>query len=263
MTGRPVREFLLWSRDALRLIDRQVMVVLISAILIQIISRYYAGRRFFHAQFAAQLSGHPLFNLYEYLYWFCADFVVQFGLPLLCIVLVLKKPLRQFGLGLGNASLGIRLALTFWVAMLPILWVVSTFDGFQATYPHSRVVRTDWGLFVLYELSFILYMIGWEFVWRGYMLFGLREKFGDAAVLVQMIPFVLLHVGKPVEETLGAVVGAILLGFLALRTGSFWYGVMVHVLVMASMDLLATLRFRAQVFTLNPPGVWEMILKGF
>jgi hypothetical protein len=54
-------------------------------------------------------------------------------------------------------------------------------------------------------------------------LFGLKEKFGFYAVLIQMIPFVILHNGKPELETFGAIAGGIALGILALRTKSFYY----------------------------------------
>ena len=87
-------------------------------------------------------------------------------------------------------------------------------------------------------------MISWEFMWRGYMLFGLKEKFGYYSVLIQMIPFVILHNGKPAPETFGAILGGIALGILALRTSSIYYCVITHMGVMLSIDLLSTLRYR-------------------
>jgi membrane protease YdiL (CAAX protease family) len=98
----------------------------------------------------------------------------------------------------------------------------------------------------MYEALFLLYFAGWEFLWRGYMLFGLRRHMGDgAAVLAQMLPFVLLHFGKPPAETFGAVAAGVVLGALALRTRSFWYGAAVHWTIMLLMDGLSVLRWRA------------------
>ncbi len=244
---------------SLRSIDRRLFVVLISTALLEILSHYYAGRNFFRQTFGPTFTDEASLNFAEYVYWFLADFVVQFLIPLALIRFALRQPLRAFGLGAGNIRLGLKTAVLLWLLFLPVLWVVSSLDSFQLTYPHARVVRTDWNLFLLYELCLILYMIGWEFIWRGYLLFGLRERLGDVAILVQMIPFVLLHFGKPVLETGGAVAGAIALGYLALRTGSFWYGVLTHVLVICSIDVLATLRFRTGNFRLNPLGLLEMI----
>jgi membrane protease YdiL (CAAX protease family) len=60
-------------------------------------------------------------------------------------------------------------------------------------------------------------------------------------VFIQTIPFAILHFGKAQLETLAAVFAGILLGYLALRTRSFWYGWLLHVLVAFSNDVFAIL----------------------
>jgi membrane protease YdiL (CAAX protease family) len=132
--------------------------------------------------------------------------------------------------------------------MIPLVWLVSSQTSFNQTYPHLHSVKTSWQLFFIYEAAMIIYMIGWEFIWRGYMLFGLKEKFGDYSVLIQMIPFLILHNGKPVLETFGSIIAGIALGILALRTGSIFYCVITHAGVMFSIDLISTLRFRTDEF---------------
>lgn len=53
-----------------------------------------------------------------------------------------------------------------------------------------------------------------EFVFRGYMLFGLKERLGGAlSVLVQTLPYTVWHLAKSLPELLptpiwGLVVGA-------------------------------------------------------
>ena len=77
------------------------------------------------------------------------------------------------------------------------------------------------------------------------MLFGLKEKFGYYSVLIQMIPFLILHNGKPAPETFGAIIAGLALGILALRTNSILYCVLTHMSVMFSIDLISVLRFKA------------------
>ena len=77
------------------------------------------------------------------------------------------------------------------------------------------------------------------------MLFGLREYVGYFAVFIQMVPFALLHLGSPELEAYGAIVAGIGLGMLALTTRSFWYGALVHMLVLGTMDVFGVLRFRS------------------
>ena len=57
-------------------------------------------------------------------------------------------------------------------------------------------------------------LFSWEFLWRGFMLFGLKEKFGYYSVLIQMIPFVILHNGKPAPEIISVIIGDIEQGIL-------------------------------------------------
>ncbi len=57
-----------------------------------------------------------------------------------------------------------------------------------------------------------------------------------------LIPYVLIHYGKPLPETLGAAAAGLTLGYLALRHRSFWLGVAVHWAVALAMDLSAMAR---------------------
>ena len=49
-------------------------------------------------------------------------------------------------------------------------------------------------------------------------------------------------------ETFGAIPGGIALGILALRTRSFYYGVLVHFGVIVSIDTISRLRFLSKDF---------------
>ena len=77
------------------------------------------------------------------------------------------------------------------------------------------------------------------------MLFGLEEKFGYYAIFIQMIPFLILHNGKPVLEAFGAIIAGLALGVLAYRTRSIFYCVFTHACVMFSIDFISILRYRA------------------
>jgi membrane protease YdiL (CAAX protease family) len=57
-----------------------------------------------------------------------------------------------------------------------------------------------------------------------------------------MIPFVLLHSGKPFIETFASIFGGLFLGYLALRTRSMFFGFMIHAIVLVTLDAIAFLR---------------------
>ncbi|MCB2204293.1 CPBP family intramembrane metalloprotease [bacterium] len=236
-----------------RLTPRDVTLVFLVTAVAGIISSKFGSKRFFFDQWYQQLGRDPLYELYQYLYWFGSEFLIYFLLLLPVILFLHRRTLGSFGLGVGDWRFGLKVSGIFYLVMFPILWVASSAASFQSVYPHAQLVRGDWTLFLIYEAAFILYFIGWEFIWRGYVLFGLLKHTGAAvAVLVQMLPFVILHFGKPIPETFGSIAAGIALGALGVRTKSFWYAVLLHWSVMLTIDTFATLRFRSGVEGISP-----------
>jgi CAAX protease family protein len=231
-----------------RTLPLQLVVVFLAVAILGILSRYFGSRRFFYDNYYQDFIHDPFYNLYEYLFWFGSEIIWYFIIPIALIYFVHRKPFRAFGLGLGDWKFGLKVSLIFYLIMLPIVWVASDAAQFQSVYPHAQLVKNHWDLFLLYEIGLLVYFIGWEYIWRGYMLFGLKDYTGaPVAILIQMIPFVVMHFGKPLPETFGSVIAAIALGALAIRTRSFWYCVLIHWTVMLSIDLFSTLRFRANI----------------
>lgn len=127
-------------------------------------------------------------------------------------------------------------------AILPIVALLALYSApFQQKYPLCKIVATRWSLWTTYAFAYGVYMLSWEFFFRGYMLFGLEERFGNYSILIQTIPFTLLHYGKPFVESMGAIFAGIILGIVAFRTRSFLYGALLHWLVAMSMDIFVVL----------------------
>ena len=243
--------------------DRKVVVIFLSVAVLQTISWYITSRRFFRVNILPSYQLEPDIYLIEYLFWFIGDFITFFILPCLLIVFFLKDKISAFGLKLGDWRVGLKISILFLLIMLPLIWIVSATPSFTAKYPHLLSLREVWSKFFIYEVGMLIYMFAWEFIWRGYMLFGLEEKFGYYSVLIQMIPFLILHNGKPLPETFGAILGGIALGILAFRTRSFIYGVIVHMGIMFSIDFICTLRFRANDYSLGISSFINLIKEIF
>ena len=233
-------------------LDKKVVIIFISIGVLQTVSYYYTSRRFFRTNFYYTIfNGSEFVDLYEYLFWFLGDFISLFILPLLIILFLLKEKLSDYGIKFGDVKFGLKLTLIFLAFMIPLLWIVSATPEFASKYPHLQNAKINWTVFLIYEFGMLAYMFAWEFVWRGFTLFGLEEKFGYYAILIQMIPFVILHNGKPALETFSAILGGIALGILAFRTRSFIYGVIVHFGIMLTIDLISSLRFRVNDFRMG------------
>lgn len=244
----------LWN--IIKKLDRKVLIILLSVSVLQTISWYFTSRRFFRYNYFEQLQFDKNVFLYEYLYWFIGDFVTLFIVPVLIIKLFIKEHLQDYGLKKGDHKTGIKYSLIFLAIMIPIIWFVSTSSEFIQTYPQLNDAKYSWGLFLIFETGILLYMVAWEFIWRGFLLFGLEAKFGYYAVLFQMIPFVILHNGKPAIETFGAIIAGLALGILALRTRSILYCIITHAGVMFFIDLVSILRFRTNEYG---TGIYSLI----
>ena len=91
----------------------------------------------------------------------------------------------------------------------------------------------------MWELLYAAQFLSLEFFFRGFLLHGLRRALGANAIFVMLVPYCMIHYGKPMPETIGAIGAGLILGTLAMRTRSIWGGVMIHVGVAVSMDMLA------------------------
>jgi hypothetical protein len=148
---------------------------------------------------------------------------------------------RDFGFRLGKI-IGWRDALIFYAIMLPFVIFAIFQKDFSRTYPMFSLARSSIVVFIIWEAVHLLHMFGWEFLNRGFLLFGLEERIGRWAILATAIPFALLHIGKPELEAYGSFIAAIALGWLALRARSFIPGAFLHWGVALTLDILAVVR---------------------
>lgn len=147
--------------------------------------------------------------------------------------------LGEWGAGAGDWRWwGPRTAM---VALLTLGFVVAWValdPGMRAHHPFYEPARTDaaelWGL----VLCLLLYMVAWEWFFRGFLLFGVARTAGPVhAVLFQAVPFYLLHRGSPESEFVLSFVGAVLLAAFCYRARSFWPAFLLHWVLNASMQI--------------------------
>jgi uncharacterized protein len=247
--------------QAVKMLDFKITFIFLSIAVIQTLSYYYSSRRFFRFNLYQFFVNSENVYFIEYIYWLSSEFIVLFIIPALLIKFVLKEKITDYGIKFGDKKTGFFITGVSILVMIPILWIVSSFPSFQNAYPQCDEVRNNWTFFFIYEFCFFLYMAAWEFIWRGYTLFGLKEKFGYYTILIQMIPFTILHNGKPELETFSAIIAGLILGILAFRTGSVFYGIIIHTTVMFMIDLISTLRYKSQVFGIGIDSMIDIFKK--
>lgn len=232
----------LWA--AIKTLSFKETFIFISVAVITFLSMHYASPNFFRKVFDTSDD-----KFYSFLYWCSADGFLMFVIPMILIPLVLKGKPADYGFRIGDYKFGLKSSLLFVVVMLPFLWIASGNESFARTYPQGGpFVRENISVLLYYELFVGFYMLAWEFFWRGYMLFGLKQKFGFYAIFIQMIPFFILHRGKPDIETFASILGGLILGIQAWRANSFIYCFLVHWAVMIFVDVISVLRYKSQSY---------------
>lgn len=218
-------------------LDFKTVYIFISVAIIVFLSLTVASPSFYYDHFGKN-------RLESRIYWFLMDGSFMFLIPVISIKFVFKKKLSDFGFTLGDKKFGLITSVIFFAFMFVIVMIVSSSIEFKLAYPQGgEALRNNYQLLFLYELCILVYMLGWEFLWRGYMLFGLKEKLGLYTIFIQMIPFFILHKGKPEIELFASILAGIILGVQALRSRSFIYSWILHWMVMVSIDVISVLRF--------------------
>jgi membrane protease YdiL (CAAX protease family) len=187
----------------------------------------------------AQWLKHAIGNTSDYLYWFFGSLLLYFVIPLFVAWLLPKVRVRELGIGFGEWRAGLKATALLYGVMLPFVIGASFTKAFSAQYPMSGAAAESWTSLLIYQVGYCAYFIGWEFLYRGVLCNALYPRIGMAALLLQTIPFAIMHAGKPELEAYGSIVAGIALGALAVRTRSFWYGALLHSMVAVTMDALA------------------------
>lgn len=219
---------------------RQTIAVIILAAIFGMWRSTFGAPSFFD-QYLSDLIGVAKGGIESYVYLCVTQCVVGFGLPVFVLTVIFKRRPVEIGLGPGN----IKFALMVFALYVPIVtiggWFLSKQGSFQGMYPMFGAARESRELFLAYEFLLFFYLIGWEYLWRGFLLFGTAPTFGFYSIFIQMLPFAALHSVKPLPEAYLSIIGALLVGLLVWFCRSFWIAVLIHAYQMFIMDFFCSM----------------------
>ena len=237
----------------------QAVAVLLFSVAFVLLQVQLGSRRDFRGWFGDAVSPEGL-ELWSWGWWFGVQGVTGFVLPVLVLVLLFRRRPSEIGLGLGDWKLATTVSAVYLVLVVVGTWVLSDGADFQAEYPRLPDALVSWRVFWTYHLLFLFYWLGWEYLWRGFVLFGTAPALGPVlAVVAQTVPFAILHADKPVAEAWLSIAGGVGLGLLVWRCRSFWIAVPLHAAQMVLIDLFCTLRQRTGAEGLGPDALAQAL----
>ncbi len=215
--------------------DLHHYILLLSAPVLLTIYRYHAYPGTFTLPFEIGWADDESIRFFQFLIFF----VLMFVIPVLYVKLIMKKSLLDFGLGFGNIKSGVKYLLLIPFVIVPAIYFAAQMPDVQSEYPLAKNLLIDQTNLIPYEIAYIvLYYIAWEFYFRGFLLFGLKDRYGAiAAILIQTVSSCLVHIDKPEGEIMGSIFVGIIFGYIALRTKSIWYVFLLHATIGVLTDL--------------------------
>ena len=156
-------------------------------------------------------------------------------LPVLITIVFLRRNPLDFGFRFGNIRIWLFHVLMTFLIGLPVLYVASRSVSLATYYTIEQFALSSYFL----ETSANLFAL--EFLLRGFLLFGLKDKFKEGSIFIQMIPFALLHIGKPEIETISTILIGIYLGYVVYRGDSYWPAFIIHLFINISFLVFVNL----------------------
>lgn len=252
-TWRELEEDAFRYRQALheaKKIDYRPLVALALGAVILTLQEYYGGRvlydevvrKWLVAKETANPHGWVKLARYDELYalaWWATTRMGGYLLPLVVWRAIFwRDSVLDFGLRTKGFFEHAWIYGMFVAVMIPTMIVVAKQPDFGTYYPFYKTASRSWLDLGMWEALYIGQFLCLEIFFRGWWVRATRI-FGVGAIFSMVVPYCMIHYGKPYLEAAGAVVAGVALGSLAMRTKSIYSGFLVHVTVALSMDLLA------------------------
>lgn len=141
-----------------------------------------------------------------------------------------QQSFSDVGLTGNNTLKSILWALPVSFAAVIVNYYDARKPGNLDIYPQIRL--TDWNrkIVIVSALGWIGYLLGYEFMFRGFLLHACLDSFGYwPAILINMTLYALAHIPKGPKEIYGSFFLGFLLCFGTIQLGSLLFAILVHI----------------------------------
>jgi membrane protease YdiL (CAAX protease family) len=216
--------------------NKKPTLILLLAPIIVITWKYFGTKAFY----LAHLASFTLFNDPDRtgaVFSFFTGLLLFGVVPLLVIKFAFKESLSQYGVQIGDWKFGLLAVAVMAPVMIALMYPSAKDPQILAEYPLFKGAGASAGTFVQHAFLYLVYYVSYEMFMRGFIQFGLREKFGDwNAILIQTVVSSLFHIGKPNGEVYIAILGGLIFGIVVFRSRSLLYVLTVHWLLGVALD---------------------------
>lgn len=142
---------------------------------------------------------------------------------------LLRRTPDDYGLNGDELPASLGWALLLALIVVPLNSFAARQPDNLAMYPQIRVRRWSRTLVAFSAFTWVAYLFGYEYMFRGLLLLGCAESWGEwPAVVLNLALYALTHVPKGYKEAFGAIPLGLLLCLFTLHTGNIWAAFLIH-----------------------------------
>ena len=160
--------------------------------------------------------------------------------PVIAALIIFPEGLRAYGVAVPKVLPTIYWTGGISLGLLPLVLSFSRKPDFYRTYPLIRKKNWDMKLIAINTSSWFIYLLAYEFFFRGLLLFVCWRAFGSyPAILINVSLYFCVHIPYGFWVSLGSIPLGFAMCLATLHTGGIWVAFAVHLLVALLNDYIA------------------------
>lgn len=146
----------------------------------------------------------------------------------------------KYGINSTNAIPSLYWVLSLGWAIFLLSYFISKQPNNYKNYPQIRLTKWSYKTVLLNSFSWLIYLLGYEFIFRGVLLFSCLDTFDiSTSIAINVALYSIAHIPKGLMETVGSIPIGTLLCYITISTGSIWAAVILHLTIALSNDYVA------------------------
>jgi membrane protease YdiL (CAAX protease family) len=177
-------------------------------------------------------------------------FIAMGVLPtIFCLIFLPSYNLADYGLTFISST---SLFSLYWILglsalVIPLAYISAKKPKNLINYPQIRAKIWTRKTVTVHAFGWFIYLFGYEFMFRGILLFPLVDAIGVwPAIAVNIALYSATHIPKGLDETIGAIPLGLVLCILTLASGTIWIALFVHV-AMAWTNCFTALKYHPDI----------------
>lgn len=166
--------------------------------------------------------------------------VFVFGFIPLVVIFIKGTDPATIGLNFKNPAFFLGTGVATGIVLVLINFMNRKNPDNLLAYPQIRKKEWSVEMIIASAISWLAYLLTYEFILRGYLLFSMVQSFGTwNAVSLNLALYSLMHVPKGWKEAIGSLPLGFLMCLLCLHAGNIWPAVITHSFLALSNEWFA------------------------